>query len=135
MKNKIILIIALLLVISIVSAHESEYHDQVYAGDLKMELTISPGEIPKTNQISIIGFEVLDKNDNPTTHTDGIMQITKEDKIIVSNYELHSHGNKFSTVRNFNEPGVYIIELEVKPSEHYEGTKFNQTIAKFIFKI
>jgi|SRR3989344_240951 len=125
MKYKILFLIFVLSQIAL--AHEITNT----VGNTKISLELLPNEIPKAGKISIIAFEVTDINNRPLSHIDGYLTIRKGNTIIISDYLLHSHGNKFSMARKLDEAGSYDLIIKVKPSEHYENIKFNPVETTF----
>lgn len=112
-----------LLSIPLVVAHAGESHEETVDGKI-IEISFLPSE-PVAGKASIISFEVNDATGTSVTHIDGKMDITKEGKLLVDDYELHSHGNQFSMTYKFPEQGQYTVTLEVFPAEGYENEKFD----------
>jgi len=129
----IFFLFSILLFLPLVIAHEGESHQEEVDGKI-ISLEFLPSE-PKAGSATILSFEVNDAEGKSVTHIDGFLDIKKDGELLVDDYELHSHGNKFSMTYKFLEEGEYTATLTVQPSEHYENEKFDPVPVIFYMTI
>lgn len=118
-----ILFLFFLLSIPFVLAHAGESHEAEADGKI-VEIGFLPSE-PKAGSATILSFEVSDVGGKSVTHIDGFLDISKDGKTLVDDYELHSHGNQFSMTYKFPEAGQYTATLTVQPAEGYDSEQFD----------
>src|SRR3989338_5634438 len=121
------------ITMTLVTAHAGESHEETV--DVKIfTLEFLPSE-PQAGSSTILAFEVNDEQGTSVTHIDGFLDIKKDGELLVDDYELHSHGNKFSMTYKFLEEGQYTATLTVQPAEHYENEKFDPISVLFYITV
>ncbi len=126
--------LVLTLMIFLITSFASALTLTESSGTKTVELGTLPSD-PLAESTVILAFDVSD-SEMDITHIDAYATITNSaGEVLQDRYTLHSHGSQFSMNYKFLEEGTYIVSLEVEPSEHYNGPKFDTFTVNFSLEV
>ncbi|MBI4895045.1 MAG: hypothetical protein HY831_00995 [Candidatus Aenigmarchaeota archaeon] len=124
--------IILILVFAILLAIPGFSHQSASVNNLTIEIDTQPNEPPIAGDTSIITFDVTKADGEHPNHTDIYFNLTKDGKLIVTNYYIHSHLGTPSYAQYFESSGIYKMDILIEPSDHYEDSyKFEPFTVEF----
>lgn len=128
MKNKVILIVMLVAMLSTIGFS----HQSVTKNNLTIEINTEPNEPPIAGNTAIISFDVTKTDGEHPNHVDIYYNITKDETLVTKDYYIHSHLGVPSSSQYFESAGLYKMTLHMRPSDHYEDSyKFEPFTIEF----